>query len=160
MTKSQYRMIATLADLFALVDDHVARGEQIYIRYSDGPDSDRTYGASRNHATGQMEPGLSVNNLIGRHAPFTRGEVARQVREHFAFCGPICYLLTGEEVGRGSDNEPCLDVDTWRPVGLVAPEVVNEAIATPLVEGCAHPAHKLDRYTNATFCRQCGLRVA
>ena len=88
--------------------DVLAAHDRIYVRISNGPDADRAMGASRNHATGRREAGLSVNAV----------NETRHLTEYcFSLLGqPDAYawLLTGAEVGRGGDNEPVLA--DWSPV--------------------------------------------
>ncbi len=131
------KTIKTLAELVETVKTSEV---PLFIRYSYGPDVDREMGCSTNHATNRVECGLSVNNLIA--FPGLYGDdmddprfaewVARLACEYsYLMMGEESFpwLLTGEEIGRGADNEPLLDPETWEEVAYVALSVVDEALA-------------------------------
>lgn len=132
------KTISTLDELVGVVERLSAEGHRVFVRYSRGPAADRKSGyASRNHATGRQEAGLSCEQLTpeawyccnGRTA---RDWIAMQVRSYgFMLAqggrGTYAWVLTGREVGRGSDNEPL--VADVAPVARLALAVVNEAVA-------------------------------
>src|SRR5690606_29125567 len=80
--------------------------QPVYIRFGELPAGSR----SRNHATGQLEAGVSCYRarrrvdggymLAGPGLPYAA--IAAAIR------GDVALLITGEECGRGSDGEPCL----------------------------------------------------
>lgn len=121
-------VIERLADLVELVD----RRSGLYVRFSDGPDADSAE-QSIDYESGLTLPGLSANRL--NPAPWwTRPAVdwvARQVcqYEHLrdrsqSHCG---WVLTGDLVGRGPDDEPLLaDI---RPIAWLSTTLVEEADA-------------------------------
>lgn len=122
------REVRTLDELVALVEERPA----LFIRWSKGPqaDADRT---SRDDLTGAPLPGLCANPLAveawWEDRPL-RLWVARRVHDYHHLRqergpGVRAWVLEGEEVGRGPDNEPL--VDDVRPVAWVADEVVAEA---------------------------------
>lgn len=129
------RTITTVDELVAYVRRQYAAGVHVYIRYSRGAAADRKMGASTNHITGQREAGLSVNNFVPTHMEWMmreeaeagrfRRHIARQLRE-YSFLPGQPYLLTGELVERGGDNEPLLI--NWRPLPVrLAPSALEQA---------------------------------
>lgn len=147
-------VIDSLDALCALV-----RERPVCVRFSDGPDADARRGwRSWNHQTGAAERGLSVNNLRSRYGTVAHGDcgfVAQQLREYAALSlGGTGYLLTGEECGRGSDNEPLLA--DCRPLAIVGPNLLAEA-QTVDADGrvCRHPADRHERYTTGVVCAAC-----
>ena len=99
-----------------------AKGRTLYVRWSGDPKGDVKRGYSRNHATGQAEGGLSVNGLIVDLMP-----MSRQITEYQHSMLPICCLMTGDEVGRGSDNEPL--IINAKVVGIITAKAIEEAHA-------------------------------
>ncbi len=105
----------TVEQLAAMIETNP--DDNLYVRYSRGPAADARSGyCSRNHQTGEMLPGLSVNNLAcpdywpvnGRTV---RGWVEMQIRDYSYLLyqggqGTRAWVLRGREIGRGSDNEP------------------------------------------------------
>jgi hypothetical protein len=116
--------VGSLDELAALT---TARGP-LYVRFSAGPDTDASE-TSRDHESGCLLPGLSVNPL--RPEPwFDRPAVhwvARQLVQYAHLDEPdrFAWVLAGREVGRGPDCEPLVaDVE---PVVRVPSVVVEEA---------------------------------
>jgi hypothetical protein len=109
--------ITNLAQLVGLL------GDDVYLRWSKGPAEDAA-SASRDSLTGVELPGLSASPL---HIEPWWGErslelwVARRLfdyRHLRELRGPDvrAWVLRGEEVGRGPDNEPlvrCLEPLAW-----------------------------------------------
>jgi hypothetical protein len=128
--------VRTLDELVELVQQRPA----LYIRWSRGPDADggRT---SRDDLTGVPLPGLCANPLAvedwwGERS--LRLWVARRVYDYHHLRqergpGVRAWVLEGEEVGRGPDNEPL--VDCAEPVAYVDDAVVDEA--TRIVEAAS-----------------------
>ncbi|GGP54389.1 DUF6098 family protein [Saccharothrix coeruleofusca] len=121
-----------LADLVELVEQ---RGPELFVRWSKGPDADGVgcgEQSSRDTLTGVRLPGLSANPL--RVEPWwgdrpLRLWVARRLYDYRHLRerrGPEVrpWLIEGEEVSRGPDNEPL--VICHRPVGWIADEVLRE----------------------------------
>lgn len=115
------RSLAEVAELVAVV-------HPLYVRFSGGPDQDRST-VSRDHESGCLLPGLSVNPM--NPEPWwdrpVEHWVARQLCQYAHLMTPerFPWLLTGEVVGRGPDCEPLL-VDVV-PAASVDPLVVEEA---------------------------------
>ena len=120
--------VRSLDELARLVEERPG----LYIRWSRGPeaDADRT---SRDELTGAELPGLCANPLAvedwWEDRP-VRLWVARRVHDYHHLReergpGVRAWVLEGEELGRGPDNEPL--VDCKRPVAWVLDEVVAEA---------------------------------
>jgi hypothetical protein len=115
------RSLAEVAELVAVV-------RPLYVRFSGGPDQDRST-VSRDHESGCLLPGLSVNPMNPEpwwDRPIEHW-VARQLCQYAHLLTPERYpwLLTGEIAGRGPDCEPLL-VDVV-PAASIEPQVVEEA---------------------------------
>jgi hypothetical protein len=76
---------------------------RIYVRWSKSIALDNSRGYSRAYGTGR-EAGLSACE-INKDWPAWR--IIRQLQE-YVFCGGSCWIVSGTEIGRGSDNEPLL----------------------------------------------------
>jgi len=122
------RTVATLDELAGLAE----RRPRLFVRWSRGPDADTT-GTSSDDLTGSRLPGLSASPLAveswweGRPL---RLWIARRLHdyshlEHDKGPGVRPWILEGEELGRGPDNEPL--VADVRPVAWLADEVIAEA---------------------------------
>jgi hypothetical protein len=120
--------IGSLDELSALVD----RRESLFVRWSRGPEADAT-GMSRDDLTGTRMPGLSANPLAveewwGQRS--LRLWVARRLHDyshlrHDKGPGVRPWVLSGEELGRGPDNEPL--VRCRQPIAWIADDVLAEA---------------------------------
>lgn len=115
------RELAELADM-------AREGDEVYLRYSHGPDADAEQ-VSRDYESGLAMPGLSVTRL----APppwWTRPVpdwVARQVCK-YAQLGEDdrgAWVLTGRTVGYGPDHEPLL-ADA-RPLAVLSDGLIEQA---------------------------------
>jgi hypothetical protein len=124
------RTFADLDDLVALIDERTPAHE-LFVRWSRGPDADGGRG-SRDGLTGGRLPGLSANPLAIEpwwgDRPL-RLWVARRLHDYRHLRerrgpGVRPWVLEGEEVGRGPDNEPL--VQCHRPIGWIADEVMAE----------------------------------
>lgn len=120
--------IATLDELAELVEGTDA----LFVRWSRGPEAD-TAGTSKDALTGVDLPGLSANPLDveewWRPRP-TWIWVARRLYDYSHLKrekgpGVRPWVLEGEELGRGPDNEPLVRVR--RPVAWVAESVLADA---------------------------------
>ncbi|MGW4206430.1 DUF6098 family protein [Lentzea sp. NPDC004789] len=117
--------ITNLADLVGLL------GDDVYVRWSKGPDADAA-STSRDSLTGVDLPGLSASPL--RIEPWWGDRshelwVARRLYDYRHLRdlrGPDvrAWVLRGAEVGRGPDNEPL--VRCLEPLAWVADEALTE----------------------------------
>jgi hypothetical protein len=114
----------------AEVTELVETVSPIYVRFSAGPVADAAT-VSRDHESGCLLPGLSVNPLTPEPWWDRKLEhwLARQLCQYAHLLTPERYpwVLTGEIAGRGPDCEPLL-VDTT-VAATIAPPVVDEAAA-------------------------------
>ncbi|MET9224783.1 DUF6098 family protein [Lentzea sp. NPDC003310] len=120
--------ITTLAELVRLVADDV------YVRWSRGPEADAV-SRSRDSLTGVELPGLSASPL--RVEPWWDDRsrelwVARRLFDYrhlreLRGSDVRAWVLRGEEVGRGPDNEPL--VRCAEPLAWVADSALRECIA-------------------------------
>ncbi|POX37418.1 hypothetical protein C3486_28565 [Streptomyces sp. Ru73] len=119
----------TLTELARLVEDR----DQLYVRWSRGPETDLTAVSSTDDLTGISLPGLSANPLDV--APWwqdrsVRVWVARRLYDYSHLPrekgpGVRAWVLRGTEADRGPDNEPLVtDVE---PLGWIDPRVLEEA---------------------------------
>jgi len=102
----------------------------VHVRFSEGPDADRDRG-SIDTESGLELPGLSVNPLELEQwwTRPRRDWLARQLCQyrHLSEKNPKrrAWLLRGNTVGRGPDNEPLVaDVD---PIAYLSESVLDEA---------------------------------
>ncbi|SFO90450.1 hypothetical protein SAMN05421810_101348 [Amycolatopsis arida] len=113
--------LAELAELTSL-------GVAPYLRYSPGPESDARH-PSRDHESGLLMPGLSVNPLPapGWWSLPLEDWLARRVCQYLRELreGARPWLLNGRQVDFGPDNEP-LVVDIT-PVAWVSPALLDQA---------------------------------
>lgn len=151
------KAIEAFEELIDLVEQSTV---PLYIRWARvAPTRDIRLRASRNHATGRLEAGLSVERITPpADWPYPlRGYVAQQLTSYSSLGGRP-YLLTGEEVGRGADNEPLLG--DRRLVATIAEAVIAEArrLDPKTGEICRH--EKTARYTTGVYCERCDQRIA
>jgi hypothetical protein len=126
------RGLRTLHVLEELVDLVVAE-PRLYVRWSRGPEVDLAT-TSKDDLTGAELPGLCANPL--RIEPWwdprpARVWVARRLYDYRHLAreeGVRPWILEGEEVGRGPDDEPI--VECLRPVALLSARVIEEAEST------------------------------
>jgi hypothetical protein len=127
--------LPTYTSLSQLVD-LIEEGEPVFVRWSRGPETDRSGSAgSKDELTGTPMPGLSANPL--RPEPWWGDQptllwVARRLYDYSHLRedkGPDIHpwVLVGEEAARGPDNEPL--VHDIRPVAWIARSVIDEAEA-------------------------------
>jgi hypothetical protein len=117
--------VGSLDELCRMVDDGV------YVRYSKGPEDD-VDSTSRDYESGLDLPGLSVNPLRPE-SWWTRPLdewLARQICNYVHIAEESDderrgWVLTGEVVARGPDNEPL--VRKVRPVAWLSDDVITEA---------------------------------
>lgn len=122
--------IRDLDELAALLES--GRGEELYVRWSRGPDDDMGEQSSRDALTGVTMPGLSANAL--RVEPWwgdrsLRLWVARRLYDYrhlreLRGPGVRPWVLAGDERGRGPDNEPL--VVCRRPIAWVSEEALRQ----------------------------------
>jgi hypothetical protein len=124
--------LRTLHVLEELVELVIAEPE-LFVRWSRGPDVDLAT-TSKDDLTGAELPGLCANPL--RIEPWWKPRpdrvwVARRLYDyrHLAReAGVRPWVLEGEEVGRGPDDEPI--VRCVRPVALLSTRLIEEAEST------------------------------
>jgi hypothetical protein len=110
------KTLKTLADVRAAI---ATADAEVFVRWSRGPVADAKMGwISKNHASGQMESGLSVNPLDLDD----EYEALSQIAEYQFLDQPVCYLVAGERVGRGSDGEPV--IADCRPIAKIHASLV------------------------------------
>ena len=121
-------VIATLDELTELARQHPS----LFVRWSRGPEADAA-GTSSDDLTGIPLPGLSASPLAvepwWEDRPL-RLWIARRLHDYSHLeheKGPDIqpWVLEGEELGRGPDNEPL--VRCTRPVAWIAGEIITEA---------------------------------
>lgn len=146
-------------DLDQLVDLLRRTGpeEELYIRWSRGPDADLSGGYGTEHSskdalTGIDLPGLSANPLAVE--PWWGGRPLRLwvARRLYDYChlrelrgpGVRPWVLVGEQLGRGPDNEPL--VRCHRPVAWVSERALHEADRAVEAQASAEwgPLHRAD----------------
>jgi hypothetical protein len=117
----------TLTDLDELAE-LLELGLPVYLRYSPGPEADAEH-PSVDHESGLPMPGHSANPL-GPPGWWTRPvadwlarRVCQYLRRHHDGTRP--WVLTGEVVDFGPDNEPLL-VEV-RPIAWLSDELVEQA---------------------------------
>ncbi len=103
-----------------------------FLRVSSGPDADEG-SASTDYESGLELPGLSVNPLAPE-SWWTRALdewLARQLCNYVHLAeeteGRHAWVLSGEVVARGPDNEPI--VAAFQPIAWIADEVLDQAKA-------------------------------
>jgi hypothetical protein len=118
------RTLERLDELVELVE----LGVPAYLRYSPGPEADAAH-PSVDHESGLAMPGHSANPLRSPAwwtlpvADWLARRVCQYLRELHEGARP--WVLTGEVVDVGPDNEPLL-VDV-RPIAWLSAELVREA---------------------------------
>jgi len=76
---------------------------KVYVRWSKSIGLDSKRGYSLRSGT-QAEAGLSACEI---DTEWEDWRILRQLVEYM-FCGGSCWIVTGDETGRGADNEPLL----------------------------------------------------
>jgi len=117
-------VLETLSELC----DHAGSG--VYVRFSHGPDRDRSE-TSHDYESGLDLPGLSVNPLQPE-AWWTRPVeewLARQICNYVHLRDESedrrAWVLTGRVVSRGPDNEPL--VADAEPIAWLSDDLIREA---------------------------------
>lgn len=86
----------------------VEASEELYIRFGDLPDGERSY----DHTNNRQEDGVSVyEGRVRPTADDTPGvfvPVGQKLAQVLLLATRTTYLVTGDEVGRGQDGEPLL----------------------------------------------------
>lgn len=122
--------IGSLDELARLVEGN----DRLFVRWSNTPESDMRRQRSQDELTKTELPGLSTNSLAVEdwwgERPI-RLWVARRLYDylHLRHRRDGCvrpWIVEGEQVGRGPDNEPLVDGE--RPVAWVGEAVVEEAV--------------------------------
>ncbi len=120
--------MGVLTRLGELVDLLSLAGDEVYLRYSPGPEADAGH-SSKDHESGLLMPGVSVNPLRppGWWTLPAEDWLARRVCQYLRELheGARPWLLTGRQVDFGPDNEPLL-VDVV-PIAWLSDELLTEA---------------------------------
>lgn len=120
--------MGVLTNLAELVDLLSATDGEVYLRYSPGPVADAAH-PSKDHESGLLMPGLSVNPLRPPAwwtlpvEDWLARRVCQYLRELAEDARP--WVLTGRPVDLGPDNEPLLNDVV--PIAWVSSELVTEA---------------------------------
>jgi Family of unknown function (DUF6098) len=149
------RTLHTLDELAALVEQ-TGSDDELYVRWSKGPEADLTGGptdeqSSRDGLTGITLPGLSANPL--RVEPWWDGRpvrlwVARRLYDYrhlrrLRGPGVRPWVLSGRERGRGPDNEPLVQCD--RAIGWISERALQECERAVAAQGGSDQWGSLDR---------------
>lgn len=140
--------------------EELARGRpDLFVRWSEGPEQDLRDHRSRDDLTRTELPGLSASSLAVEDWWSGPGDLwlARRIYDYLhlrqrrpAKVRP--WVLEGEEVGRGPDNEPL--VRCRCPVAWIAESVVEESVR--MVEAAGGEWGPLDRQAAADAGRSDG----
>lgn len=108
----------------------VASRQDLYLRYSQGPEDDERAGPSRDHEADLRLPGWSVSAVTPERwwTRPVKDWVARRLYQYAHLGneeGRYAWLLTGSVTARGTDHEP-LVVD-MQPVAAISADVLAEA---------------------------------
>jgi hypothetical protein len=111
--------------------DLVMRQPGVYLRYSEGPETDRQEPASCDYEADLIMPGLSVS-AIAPESWWPRPAqdwIARRIRQYAQLheAGRFPWVLTGRVVGHGPDHEPL--VTDVRPIARLGDTTLAEAAA-------------------------------
>jgi hypothetical protein len=126
----------TLSDLMVR-----AQTETLYVRWETDGTKGIQRGYSVNHVSGAREAGLSANSLMTDGLEW----LAVSVLEYRGVCGLDGWIVGGEEIGRGSDNEPILA--NVRVVAPVTEAMVAEAEAIVVARNERRDAERAARVT-------------
>lgn len=77
---------------------------KVYVRWSKSIDLDNKRGYSLRYGS-EAEAGLSVCSI---DPTWEDWRILRQIQE-YSFLGGSCWIVTGDEIGRGGDNEELLE---------------------------------------------------
>jgi hypothetical protein len=77
---------------------------RVYVRWSNSFAKDAKRGYSLRYGT-QAEAGISACEI---DKTWEDWRILRQIREYEFVYGKHCWIITGDEIGRGGDNEPLL----------------------------------------------------
>ena len=119
-----------IRDLDELVHLIRATDAPVHLRYSKGPDHDKSSGPSRDYEADVELPGLSVTT-ISPEAWWSRPVedwIARRICKYLELgeeTDRYPWVLTGTETGRGPDHEPVVQVA--EVLGRLDDAVVDEA---------------------------------
>ncbi len=155
--------LPTITRLDELADLVQSAADDIYVRWSEGPDVDAEQ-SSRDALTGVPLPGLSANSLAvepwwGDRS--VRLWVARRLHDYRHLRdvrGPSvrAWVLSGDLRGRGPDNEPL--VVCRRPIAWVADSALEECAELIARQAPAEDWGTLDRGTDPASGRVRGRR--
>ena len=124
----EVKTINSMSDLLALIN---TTSETIYCRHSQYPEKDMERGFSINWANGSREPGLSFNTLGVGDGDEDQMHMICRVLDIYQSKGLKCWIGSGERVGTGTDNEPCLE--NVEMVARVSNKCLRQALAWNMV---------------------------
>lgn len=106
-TNAELAVWQTEAKTVAANATKIDPGQQVYIRWNELPRG----GKSRNYATGKLEKGVSVyaaqyNPLLDVYEYADTALAGAAIT--YLIAGAKAYLVTGKEIGIGTDGEPLL----------------------------------------------------
>ncbi len=140
--------LPVLDDLASVVQ-LVRRRPGLYLRYSDGPASDREHPRSRDYEADVDLPGLSVTTIDPEpwwERPL-EDWVARRICKYAELgedADRFPWLLDGKQVGEGPDHEPV--VELVEPVAAIGPRAqrppTSLVVATTGASGGSSPRAK------------------
>ncbi|KUI30005.1 DUF6098 family protein [Mycobacterium sp. GA-2829] len=120
-------VIDSLDDLVELV----TRQPDVFLRYSEGPQTDSHATASCDYEADVLMPGLSVSAIAPQPWWPRPAEdwIARRIRQYAQLheSGRFAWVLTGRVVGCGPDHEPL--VTDVRPIAALGKRTLAEAAA-------------------------------
>ncbi|MFA5424852.1 MAG: DUF6098 family protein [Phycisphaerae bacterium] len=118
-------------------------GTKIYVRWSKSFAMDQKRGYSLRCGSSR-EVGLSCCEIDPTWEDWC---ILRQIHEYF-FCGGACWIITGDKVGTGGDDEPLLN--NIKLVGKVSKKLLAQSENWRKMELVADIADAEDRLTRMT----------
>lgn len=140
--------IRSLSQLREITED-----QTLYLRYAADIEGDCRRGHSRNHVTGGLEAGLSVENLTSDTLGDNVEVIAMQIASYAYLLdqgldGTRGWVLSGDKAGRGADNEPL--ISDAKVVGALTPQCIAAALRTEQARIERNPAWSRLRWTGGT----------
>ena len=74
-----------------------------------------TFHLSKNHQTNKQEKGLSVADVFNNESGISVSSTYEQLLKYFKYV----YVISGNEVGIGSDGEPILDIKSLKFINWI-----------------------------------------
>jgi len=113
----------TINDFSELIK--LAEQNNVYVRWSRGPEMDKAQGKSKDKISGQFHNGLSCQKV---HAD--RPELAAQMVVEYQFLRRkdskiYGWVFTGAENGTDSDNAPTVNADSIKPIARIGEKLIE-----------------------------------